>query len=113
MNYSNPYMYGGFGGYDRPPQQTQQLIKVSGLDGAKAYALPANSSVALFHESENLMYVKTTDGAGFPTIRTFRFEEMQTAPQEAVDMSAYVTKAELEEALKEVRNGKLAVSKAK
>ena len=55
-----------------------QLIRVSGIDGAKAYQMPPDSSVALFHESEDIMYVKTTDGAGFPTIRAFRFEPIET-----------------------------------
>lgn len=76
-------MYPNF--YQPPYQQPMQyqsartqpennLIRVTGLDGAKAYQMGPNSTVALFDAGEDLMYVKTTDGAGFPTIQVFRFE---------------------------------------
>ena len=86
------------------PTQAVQLVKVSGIDGAKAYQMPANSSVALFHESEDIMYVKTTDGAGFPTIRTFRFQPME----EEVQATQFVTIDEFNK-FKEEMNGKLSV----
>jgi hypothetical protein len=57
----NPYQF------NYQPQPVQ-LVKVSGIDGAKAYQMGANSAVALFHESEDIFYIKSTDGAGFPTI---------------------------------------------
>ena len=85
------------------PTNQLQLIKVSGLEGAKAYQMPPNSAAALFHESEDILYVKTTDGAGFPTIRTFRFEPFeveQPTPQK------YVTLEEFEKFKQEVLNGK-------
>lgn len=37
--------------------------------------MSANSTVALFDSNEDIMYIKTTDGAGFPSIRTFNFAE--------------------------------------
>lgn len=89
------------------PNQTQpQLVKVSGLEGAKAYQMGPNSSVALFHESEDILYVKSTDGAGFPTIRTFRFEPFDIPPE---DPKKYVTAEEFEAFKKEVLNGKQSV----
>lgn len=39
------------------------LTRVTGLEGAKAYQMPANSTVALFDNNDDLMYIKTTDGA--------------------------------------------------
>lgn len=83
----------------------QQLIKVSGLDGAKAFQMPPNSAAALFHESEDILYVKTTDGAGFPTIRAFRFEPYDEKPPETV---RYVTVDEFEK-FKEEMNAKQSV----
>ena len=85
--------------------QPQSLTKVSGLEGAKAYQMPPNSSAALFHESEDLLYVKTTDGAGFPTIRVFRFEPYDEKPPETV---RYVTVDEFEK-FKEEMNAKQSV----
>lgn len=49
-------------------EQPQNLIRVNGLEGAKAYQMSANSTVALFDANNDLMYVKSTDGAGFPSI---------------------------------------------
>lgn len=106
----NPYSFQALGLQQPvPPQQfqfvgqSQQLIKVSGLDGAKAYQLGPNSAVALFHESEDLFYVKTTDGAGFPTIKTFRFEPFEVSQEET---PKYVTVDEFEKFKQEVLNGK-------
>ena len=55
--------------YNAPQGSNNQLIRVTGIDGAKAYQMAANSTVALFDSNEDIMYVKTTDGAGFGTIR--------------------------------------------
>ena len=48
-NMFNPYQFNF-----QPQIQTTQLVKVSGIDGAKAYQMGANSAVALFHESEDV-----------------------------------------------------------
>lgn len=53
------------------------LTQVSGIEGAKAYQMPPNSVAALFHNDEDVFFVKTTDGAVFPSIRAFRFEEIE------------------------------------
>ncbi len=87
-------------GYQEPYQQeTNGLISVIGLDGAKAYKMSANSTVALFDGDEDLFYIKSTDGAGFPTIRTFKFEEIKNdKPQPNND---YVSRKEMEEYVKQ------------
>lgn len=54
-------------------QQPQQLNRVTGVDGAKAFQIPANSTVALFDDTRDVFYVKTTDSGGFPTVRAFAF----------------------------------------
>ncbi len=56
------------------------LTQVSGIEGARAYQMPPNSTAALFHNDEDVFFVKTTDGAGFPSIRAFRFEEVEAEP---------------------------------
>ena len=74
--------------------------------------MPPNSTAALFDGSSDLMYIKTTDGAGFATIRTFEFkpyEEPATAP-----MPEYATKADLMALREELMgNGKQSVRKQK
>ena len=92
-----------------PTQPSTQLVKVTGLDGAKAFQMAPNSSVALFHESEDILYVKSTDGAGFPTIRTFRFEPCEE-PSPKVEQ--YVTLDEFNRFKEEVLNAKQSVRKS-
>ncbi len=61
--------YSSYGmGYQRTPQPFDGIISVSGLDGANAYQMPPNSRAALFDKNEDVVYIKTTDGAGFPTM---------------------------------------------
>ena len=74
--------------------QAQQIVQVSGIDGAKAYNMPANSSVALFDNQRDILYLKSTDGAGFPTIRIFDIIEHKEQPQAHQD---FVTRKEFEE----------------
>ena len=96
-----------------PQEQPQNLIRVNGIDGAKAYQMNANSTVALFDSNEDIMYIKTTDGAGFPSIRMFKFEEVNetTKSEEKQD---YISRKEFEEFKKEImNNGKQSISRSK
>ena len=97
----------------QPQEQTQSLIRVNGIDGAKAYQMPANSTVALFDSNEDVMYVKSTDGAGFPSIRTFEFTEKVNAEVKSPDVE-YISREEFEEFKKELMgNGKQSIQRSK
>lgn len=96
-----------------PQIQTQNLIRVNGIEGAKAYQMSANSIVSLFDANDDIMYIKSTDGAGFPSIRTFSFTEVkeQDKPAQQVD---YISREEFEEFKKELmNNGKQSISRSK
>ena len=96
-----------------PQTQTQNLIRVNGIEGAKAYQMNANSIVSLFDANEDIMYIKSTDGAGFPSIRTFSFTEVkeENKPTQQVD---YISREEFEEFKKELmNNGKQSISRSK
>lgn len=55
-----------------PSQQSSvQTIKVHGQEGAQAYVLPPNSSVVLLDESEPIIWLKVTDGGGYPTLSKY------------------------------------------
>lgn len=79
-------------------QQHQQpihgFVYVTGLEGAKAYQMPPNSEMPLFNSTGDVMYIKTTDGAGFPTIKICKVKEMQST-QDA-EATEYVTRDELD-----------------
>lgn len=83
------------------PQTTTQrpqnnLLKVTGPESAKAYPIPPNSEVALFDAENPVFYVKTTDASGYPTLRTFKFEEV---PPQVIDVrpAAEATRPDLSE----------------
>lgn len=88
------------------PQQQFELIRVSGIDGARAYQMPPNSTVALFDGCCDIMYIKTTDGAGFPTIRQFSFAPIELNTEQKSD---YVTRKEFDELKELVTNGKQSI----
>lgn len=100
--YNNPYFQNPYVGVQMPqePKPESNLIRVTGLDGARAYQMAPNSTVALFDAGEDYMYVKSTDGAGFPTIRTFRFEPVDQVPTVNTD---FISRREFEQYKEEVR----------
>ena len=92
-------------------EPVQNLVRVNGVDGAKAYQMPANSTVALFDANEDIMYIKTTDGAGFPAIRLFRFEELKQETAQEVKQD-YISRQEFEDFKKELmENGKQSIQR--
>ena len=89
--------------------KSEQLIRVTGIDGAKAYQMMPNSTAVLFDGGEDIFYLKSTDGAGFPTIRVFRFEEVK---EQATPTTEYLTRAEFEQFRKEITDGKQYIPEA-
>lgn len=79
-------------------QQQQGLIRVNGIDGARAYQMAPNSMAALFDNNDDILYIKTTDGAGFPTVRRFRFTEIIDAPA----TGNFVSREEMEQYVKQL-----------
>ena len=77
MPYQNPY-YPQY----QPAYQFQQpihgFVYVAGIEGAKAYQMPPNSEMPLFDSTnDGVMYIKTTDAAGYPTIKPVRCTEIE------------------------------------
>lgn len=83
-------------------QPPMSLIRVTGIDGAKAFQMPANSVAALFDGGEDVFYIKSTDGAGFPTIKAFSFSPIEARTTQA----EFVTRQEFEELKGMIANGK-------
>ena len=48
-----------------------QIIKVNGRGGADAYQMPPNSQVLLLDETQPLLWLKQTDGAGYPSLTAY------------------------------------------
>lgn len=73
----NPY-------YGQQAQITQQprreVVKVNGENGARAFPMGANSSALLLDESGVIVWLVTTDGAGYKSVAPFDITPHQTAP---------------------------------
>ena len=77
--YFNPY---GFM-QQQPIQQQlppQQVVKVNGENGARAYAIGANSSALLLDESGTMVWLCTTDGAGYKSVSAYDIVPHKAAP---------------------------------
>lgn len=77
-------------------QPINGLVSVTGIEGAKAYQLPPNSSMPLFDKDNDILYVKTTDAAGYPTVRAFRFSPLEQIEAKVVSAES-VSREEFEE----------------
>ena len=61
-------------------QRQEQVVRVNGRGGAETYAIGPNSSALLLDESGVLVWLVTTDGAGYKTISPFDITPHQAAP---------------------------------
>lgn len=87
--------------YQRP--MTNGIIWVQGIEGAKAYQLAPNSNAILMDsENDGRFYIKVSDNVGMCNLRSFKYTEITSQPK-SVDMSEYVTRQELEDALRSIK----------
>lgn len=86
-----------------------QIIKVNGRNGAEAYQMPPNAQALLLDETQPLLWLKQTDGAGYPTITAYDIKPHQEQAQP--DMKSLEERiSRIEEKLNEpdhsINNGK-------
>lgn len=62
------------------PQVNQGLLWVQGEAGAKSYLVAPNSTVLLMDSESSRFYLKSTDGAGMPSLRIFEYKEVLNTP---------------------------------
>lgn len=111
-----PLNYGMYNPYNAPvnapvtppmanPQNSgnSAIIWVQGEAGAKAYPVAAGNSVQLMDSERQVFYIKSTDNSGIPQpLRRFVYHE-DVAESPAVDTSQFITRAEFEKALSEIK----------
>ena len=80
--FQNPYMnpYGFVQPYQQQVQPTVQVTKVNGENGARAYQIGANSSALLLDESGLMVWLVTSDGAGYKTVTAYDITPHQNVP---------------------------------
>lgn len=80
--------------------QKQEVTQVSGRNGAEMYQMGPNSSALLLDSTAPIVWLKVTDGAGYPTITAYDIALHQEP--KPVDLSAIEERLlKLEEKLNE------------
>lgn len=109
--FQNPYLnpYGFMQPYQNQPvqpvqQPMQQVVRVNGENGAKAYQMGANSSALLLDESGLLVWLVTADGAGYKSVSAYDIIPHQDSPKP--DYTNLETRIQaVEKRLEELANG--------
>ena len=65
--YMNPYIMQP----QQPIIQPSQVVRVNGENGARSFQIGANSSALLLDESGLLVWLVTSDGAGYKTVSAY------------------------------------------
>ena len=103
------------------PQQAPQMLQtsqpsicwVSGDREAAAYPVAPNNAVALWSQSEPVVYLKQADATGKPAMKIYDLvERMQTA-QPAGEEKPFATKEDLDHLREEIVKLKSEISKKK
>lgn len=100
MAYNNGFPMGYQNYYQQQVQQQNNgIIWVQGLAGAKSYLVAPNTTVQLWDSEEQVIYLKSADASGMPTMKVldYTIREQQNAPtvQSELIESDYATKKEL------------------
>lgn len=77
MTFQNPYLNPYF---QQQYQQPVSVTKVNGENGARAYQIGANSSALLLDETGLLVWLITTDGAGYKTVTPYDITPHKAPP---------------------------------
>lgn len=79
----------------QPYLNNQQIIRVNGEAGAKAYQMMPNSSTLLLDESAPRLFLAQTDGAGYKSISAYKLEPyIEESPVDVASLSERLTKLE-------------------
>lgn len=101
IGYQAPYQQSYYPMQNYQTQQTQPqqtgIIWVQGEAAAKSYPVAPNTSVALWDSEANVIYIKSADGSGMPSMKIVDYTMRETGPRRAEISSQndYVTKDDL------------------
>lgn len=86
----------------QPMMQNNSIIWVQGEAGAKSYLVAPNTTVQLWDSENQVIYLKSADASGMPSIKTLDYSIRETKPvnvpsmnAQAEQMPAYATKEDL------------------
>lgn len=86
------------------PNTQNPLIWVQGEAAAKSYPIAPNTSVPLFDSEANVIYIKSADMSGMPSIKILDYTVRDNAPHKAdiQPVADYATKDDLASIQKEI-----------
>lgn len=89
-------------------QPTQNgIIWVQGEAGAKSYLVAPNTTIQLWDSENNVIYLKSADSSGMPSIKILDYTIRENAPQNGLKSfrndSEFVTKDEFDSFKSEVK----------
>lgn len=81
----------------QPVSQNNGIIWVCGEAGAKSYLVAPNTTVQLWDSEEQVIYLKSADASGMPTIKVldYSIRENPNTPSIELAESDFATKKEL------------------
>ena len=91
----------------QPQGEPAGIIWVQGEAGAKAYLVAPGSTVQLWDSENPVIYLKSADMSGMPSMRVLDYTERgipaskKGTADSGIDLSAYITRDELESILSE------------
>lgn len=83
--------------YPQFQQQNNPIIWIQGMESARAYQTAPNSTVVLFDSDENVIYIKSADAYGMPSIKIldYTIRDNQEKRSEIYESPKYITKSEV------------------
>ena len=79
----------------QPQQQNTGITWVQGEAGAKSYLVAPNQTVQLWDSESQVIYLKSADASGMPSIKTLDYT-IREMPQQVKPVE-YATKADVDE----------------
>ena len=100
---NNAFQNVGNVGMNQPNVQSS-LIWVQGINAAKSYPVAPNTSVPLFDSEANVVYIKSADASGMPSIKILDYNVRDNEPRktESAPQVDFVTHNELADIQKEI-----------
>lgn len=80
------------------------LIWVQGLEAAKSYLVAPNTTVTLWDAESQVIYLKSADASGMPSMKILDYKIRENTPQETAraSHSEFATKVDVESIQKEI-----------
>ena len=106
--YNYPYyQYSPYNGSVEPSQRMQGqqtgITWVQGEAGARGFPVAPNTTVQLWDSDAQVIYLKSADASGMPSMKVLDYTIRDTQAKKPVDLSGYVTREELEARLAEIK----------